>query len=145
MSDEKLERTETAEESVVVEERKRWGFFGLPFTFTVYRMNHKKLTVQSGLLSTHEDDILLYRVMDTSLCRTLWQKLFKLGSIRVASTDQSLPELVIKNIRNAREFKELLDERVERERLRMRVRSGEILEGDEDLLDFDSVHDDLKS
>ncbi|MBE6768018.1 MAG: PH domain-containing protein [Ruminococcaceae bacterium] len=145
MSEEKLERTETAEDSVVVEERKRWGFLGLPFTFTVYRMNQKKLTVQSGLLSTHEDDILLYRIMDTSLCRTLWQKLFKLGSVRVASTDQSLPELVIKNIRNARDFKELLDERVERERLRMKVRSGELLEGDEDFTDFDGMHDDLRS
>lgn len=145
MSEEKLERTEPAEETAVVEERKRWGFFGLPFTFTVYRMNQKKLTVQSGLLSTHEDDILLYRIMDTSLCRTLWQKLFNLGSVRVASTDQSLPELVIKNIRNARDFKELLDERVERERLRMRVRSGELLEGDEDFTDFDGMHDDLKS
>ncbi len=145
MSEEKLERTETAEDPVVVEERKRWGFLGLPFTFTVYRMNQKKLTVQSGLLSTHEDDILLYRIMDTSLCRTLWQKLFKLGSVRVASTDQSLPELVIKNIRNAREFKEILDERVESERLRMRVRSGELLEGDEDFTDFDGMHDDLRS
>ncbi len=132
-------------ESVTVEERKRWGFFALPFTFTVYRLSNKKLTVQSGLLTTHEDDILLYRIMDTSICRTLWQKLFGLGSVRVASNDQSLPELVIKNIRNAREFKELLDERVERERLRMRVRTGELLDGDEEALDFDGMHSDLES
>ena len=143
MSEEKLRNTEETDVTVVVQERKRWGFFGLPFTFTVYRMNEKKLTVQSGLLSTHEDDILLYRIMDTSLCRTLWQKLFKLGSVRVASTDQSLPELVIKNIRNAREFKEILDERVEHERLRMRVRSGELLEGDEIPGDFDGMHENL--
>ena len=62
MSEEKLERTETAEDSVVVEERKRWGFLGLPFTFTVYRMNQKKLTVQSGLLSTHSLPLYLYSV-----------------------------------------------------------------------------------
>ena len=145
MSEEKTVHTETSEDTVVVEERKRWGFFGLPFTFTVYRMNEKKLTVQSGLLSTHEDDILLYRIMDTSLCRTLWQKLFKLGSVRVASTDQSLPELVIKNIRNSREFKDILDERVECERLRMKVRSGELLEGDEDSGNFGDMHGDLNS
>ena len=114
----------------IVEERQRWGFFGLPFTFTIYRMNDKKLTVQTGLLTTNEDDILLHRIMDTSLSRTLWQKMFKLGNIRIASSDQSLPELVIKNIRNAREFKDTLDERVESERLRMRVHIGEMLEGD---------------
>ena len=135
--------SETIHEVTIIEERKRWGLFGLPFSFTIYRLNDKKLTVQSGLLTTHEDDILLYRIMDTSLCRTLWQKLFRLGSVRVASTDQSLPELVIKNIRNPRAFKELLDERVERERLRMRVRTGELLEGDEERLDFDGMHDDF--
>lgn len=128
------ETTKTHTESIM-EERKRWGFFALPFTFTVYRMNEKKLTVQTGLLTTNEDDILLHRIMDTSLSRTLWQKLFKLGSIRIASSDQSLPELVIKNIRNAREFKDVLDERVESERLRMRVHIGEILEGDKAALE----------
>ncbi len=119
----------------VVEERKRWGFFGLPFTFTIYRMNEKKLTVQTGLLTTNEDDILLHRIMDTSLSRTLWQKLFKLGSIRIASTDQSSPELVIKNIRNFRAFKDTLDERVESERLRMRVHIGEVYDGDNDAIE----------
>lgn len=129
-------------DAIQIEERKRWVFFGLPFTFTTYVMNHKKLTVRSGLLTTHEDDILLYRIMDTSLCRTLWQKLFGLGSIRVASSDQSLPELVIRNIRNSRDFKEELDERVEKERLRMRVRSGELFDADGDG-DFDDMHKDL--
>jgi len=128
------ENKETLADSIV-EERKRWGFFGLPFTFTVYRMNDKKLTVQTGLLTTNEDDILLHRIMDTSLSRTLWQKMFKLGSIRIASSDQSLPELVIKNIRNVRAFKDTLDERVESERLRMRVHIGEMLEGDKAALE----------
>ncbi len=125
--------TENNAEYPVVEERKRWGFFGLPFTFTVYRMNDKKLTVQTGLLTTNEDDILLHRIMDTSLSRNLWQKLFKLGNIRIASTDQTLPELVIKNIRNVREFKDVLDERVENERIRMRVHIGEVYDGDTDV------------
>ncbi len=129
-----MSETDTVQdrENALIEERKRWTFFGLPFTFTTYSFNEKKLTVRSGLLTTHEDDILLYRVMDTSLCRTLWQKLFRLGSIRVASSDQSLPELVIKNIRHSRDFKDELDERVERERLRMRVRTGEYLDADGD-------------
>lgn len=118
------------EEELHVEERKRWLFFGLPFTFTVYQLTAKKLTVRTGLLTTVEDDILLYRIMDTSLRRTLPQKLFGLGSIRIASSDHSLPELVIKNIRNAREFKEMLDSQIEKERLRLRFRTGELADGD---------------
>ncbi len=126
-----------------IRERRRWTFFGLPLSFTTYALNRKKLTVRTGLLTTNEDDILLYRVMDTSLRRTLGQKIFGLGSIHVASSDQSLPELVIKNIRHPRDFKEELDERVEAERLRMRVRSGEIYGGDaHDHDHFDDHFDD---
>lgn len=124
----------------LIQERKRWLFFGLPFTFTSYLLSDRKLTVRSGLLTTNEDDILLYRVMDTSLRRTLMQKLFGLGSIHIASSDQSLPELVIKNIRNSRDFKDVLDSRVEADRLRMRVRTGEFMDVDGDgMPDFDNM------
>ncbi len=116
------------QEDFEVRERKRLLFFGLPFTFTTYTLRPKKLTVSAGLFTTVEDDILLYRIKDTSLKRTLWQKLFRLGSIAVASSDHSIPELVIKNIRNVREFKELLDEQVEKERIRMRFRAGEFMD-----------------
>lgn len=121
--------TEDAQE-LNVEERRRWLFFALPFTFTVYHLTNKKLTVRTGLFTTVEDDILLYRIMDTSYRRNLLQKLFGLGSIRVASSDHSMPELVIKNIRGAREFKELLDNQIEKERLRIRFRTGEYTGGD---------------
>lgn len=104
------------EEEFELRERKRWLFFGLPFTFTTYRLTNKKLTVVSGLLTTVEDDILLYRIMDTSLRRSLFQKLFGLGCIRVASSDHSLPEMEIHNIRNAKEFKDALDAQIEHER-----------------------------
>ena len=99
-------------EPFTLTERRRWLFSGLPFTFTTYTLTEKKLVLKTGLLTTVEDDILLYRVRDTSLRRTVWQKLFRLGSILVASSDQSRPELVIKNIRGVREFKEALDEQV---------------------------------
>lgn len=120
------------EDAFELRERKRWLFFGLPFTFTTYQLTNRKLTVVSGLLTTVEDDILLYRIMDTSLRRTLLQKLFRLGSIRVASSDHSHPELVIRNIRNAKVFKEALDAQVEQERLRMRFRTGEYMGVDMD-------------
>lgn len=131
------ERDETLE----IVERKRWLFFGLPFTFTTYVLTNKKLTLRTGLLSTTEDDVLLYRIMDTSLRRSLWQKIFGLGSIWIASSDQSLPELVVKNIRHVREFKEDLDNQIESERLRMRFRTGEYMDG----ADLDCDHEDHQS
>lgn len=114
--------------NVSITERKRWGFFGLPFTFTTYTLTPKKLTVRQGVITTTEDDILLYRVMDTSLTRTLLQKIFKLGTLKVISSDKTLPNLEIKNIRNYKAFKDLLEESVEKERLRMRLRTGEMID-----------------
>lgn len=125
------------EEAFELREKKRWLFFGLPFTFTTYQLTNKKLTVISGLLTTVEDDILLYRIMDTSLRRSLLQKLFRLGCIRIASSDHSHPELNIHNIRNAKKFKEILDAQVEHERLRMRFRTGEYMSMDTDGEDLD--------
>lgn len=113
---------------ISITERKRWAFFGLPFTFTTYTLSPKKLTVQQGLVTTSEDDILLYRVMDVSQTRTLIQKMFRLGTLKVVSSDKSMPNLEIKNIRNFKAFKELLGESVEKERLRMRFRTGEMID-----------------
>ena len=89
MKDDKINgasaRPEEPQDDFEVRERKRWTFFGLPFTFTTYTLTPKKLTVQTGLFTTAEDDILLFRIMDTSYRRTFIQKLFGLGNILVAS------------------------------------------------------------
>ena len=115
-------------------ERKRWSFLGLPFTFTKYVLQSNKLVVDSGLFTTVEDDILLYRVMDVSLRRTLFQKMFGLGTIQVISSDKTSSNLEIRNIKHYREFKDALTERVDRERLRMRTRTSEMVGiiGDDD-------------
>ncbi len=137
-AEEEMDGIQEQEEEFELRERKRWLFFGLPFTFTTYRLTNKKLTMVSGLLTTVEEDILLYRIMDTSLRRSLFQKLFGLGCIRVASSDHSHPELEIHNIRNAKVFKEALDAQVEHERIRMRFRTGEYMGAD---MDGDGVPD----
>ena len=127
MNDYENNRTTESEEPFELCERKRWAFFGLPFTFTTYTLSNKKLTLRTGLLTTVEDDVLLYRIMDTTYRRTLVQRLFGLGTIVVASSDHSKPELIIKNIRNSKDFKEALDDQIEHERLRMRFRTGEYM------------------
>ena len=73
-----------------------------------------------------ENEILLYRIIDMELSKTLFQKIFKLGTVTVKSKDASHPILEIKNIKNARAFRDSLAEAVENERLRMKVRQGEV-------------------
>lgn len=123
---------EQPQEEFAWTERKRLLFFGLPLTFTTYTLSNKKLELKTGLLTTVVNDILLYRVMDTTLTRSLFQKLFRLGSVQIVSSDKTHPNLCIHNIRNARDFKEALDEQVEHERLRMRFRTGEYIDNDGD-------------
>lgn len=124
--------------SPVIKERKRWLFFGLPLTFTKYVLTSKSLQLNRGLFTTTEDDLLLFRVMDVSMRRSLFQKMAGLGTLTVQSSDKTTPRLVVKNIKHVRQFKEALDEKVEKERLRMRFRTGEYmgdLDGDDSILD----------
>ena len=124
--------------SPVIKERKRWLFFGLPLTFTKYVLTSKSLQLNRGFFTTTEDDLLLFRVMDVSVRRSLFQKKTGLGTLTIQSSDKTNPRLVIKNIKHIHQFKQALDERVEKERLRMRFRTGEYmgdLDGDDSVLD----------
>ncbi len=116
----------------VLKERKRWLFFGLPFTFTKYLLDAKRLKLCKGLLNTTEDDLLLYRVMDVTVRRSLAQRMAGLGTIILLSSDKTNPTLEVKNIKHVHAFKDALDERVESERIRMRFRAGEYVETDDD-------------
>ena len=64
--------------------------FGLPWTFTKYSLSEDRLFISTGLLSTKEDEVRLYRIMDLSLERKLWQRLFGLGTIKCCSADKTL-------------------------------------------------------
>ena len=94
------------ENDLIMRERKRWGFFGIPWTFTKYNLRKKKLVIETGLFKSIENEILLYRIVDITYSRALFQKIFKLGTIVVHARDKTTPVLVIKNIRHSREFKD---------------------------------------
>ena len=85
----------------------------MPITFTEYSLSDDRLFVKRGLMKTEYEETLLYRIRDISLTRTLGQKMFGVGTITVRSVDQSAPTIVIKNIKNSYETKELLHKMVE--------------------------------
>ena len=109
-------------------DRKRWTFFGLPWTFTKY-------------ICTSEE-IRLYRIMDLTLERSFVQRLFGLGTITCDTVDKSTPKLCIKNVKDSRRVKELISEAVEKERVKKRVSSREYMTVDDDCdCDCDCDHD----
>ena len=116
------------ENNLLMKERRRWLFFGIPWTFTKYSIWTKKLVIEQGLFKSVENEILLYRIVDLTYSRTLFQKIFKLGTLVVNASDKTTPVLVIKNIKHSREFKEKLSEMVEKDRIRMKMRQSEFVD-----------------
>lgn len=113
-------------------DRKRLTLFGLPWTFTKYICTSEKFLIQSGVFSTKEEEVRLYRILDLTLERSLLQRLFGLGTIVCDTVDKSSPKLVIKNVKNSRKVKDLLSESVEKERMKKRVSSREVMAAEDE-------------
>lgn len=116
---------------VVWQDRKRI-IFGLPWTFTKYVLTKEKLLIQTGILNTKEEEVRLYRIMDVTLRRSLWERLFGLGTIHCCSADKSTPEFDIKWIPDSDAVKEKLSDLVEAERMAKRVSSREFMSDEDD-------------
>lgn len=117
-----------AERNVIWSDRKR-TLFGLPLSFTKYTLTEERLFIQTGLFTTVEDEVRLYRILDVKLTRTLGQKIFGVGSIHVCSADKSMADFEITSVKNSAEVKEKLSELVEKNRIEKRVMNREAMFG----------------
>lgn len=102
-------------------ERKRWVFFGLPFTFTIYTVKEEILTVDTGFLSKEENDCYMYKVQDVTLKTSLLERIFGLGTIICYTGDTTNPQLVMAHIKNARAIKDFILEQSEIARRKRRT------------------------
>ena len=106
-------------------DRKR--YLGLPLSFTRYALSHDRLFLSVGFFSVKDDDILLYRIRDISVKRTLWQRLFGVGTVTVQSSDKTHPTLELKNVKDPMRVRETLHDLVEEMKQKRRMRFGEIM------------------
>ena len=125
MAESKLPQTNQNE--ILWKARKRLTFFGLPWTFTVYRLTKDRLLIKTGFFTTREDEVRLYRILDISLKRTLIQKLFGLGTIQCHSSDKTMGHFDIVNVKNSYDVKNLLSDLIEKERMEKRVSNREFI------------------
>lgn len=120
-------------------DRKR--FFGMPLSFTQYRLSEDRLFCETGFLNVKSDEVLLYRVRDLRLTMSLGQRIFGVGTVCVVSSDKSIPHLDLKNVKDPRMVKELIHRNVEAAKDQRRMRATELLGGEDDLVGQDHDED----
>ncbi len=102
-------------------ERKRWLFFGLPFTFTRYRIRENMITIESGLLKKVENDCYMYKVQDVELVASLAERLVGVGTVVCYTGDTTHPRLELVHVKCAKEIKDFILEASEAARMKRRT------------------------
>ena len=110
-------------------------YFGMPISFTRYRLSEDRLFLSVGFLNIKDEEILLYRIRDIATKRNLWQRIFGVGTVTVVSSDKTMPTLTLQNVKDPVMVKELIHKQVEEMKIQRRVRFGEIMTTDTDDMD----------
>lgn len=114
-------------EKILWTDRKRHTIFSLPLSFTKYTLTETKLIIQRGCFNLREDEIQLYRVRDIAFKQNFYERLCRVGSIHLCSTDAMTPEIDIRRIKNPRDVKEVLSKTIEACRKANGIRTSEII------------------
>jgi len=120
---------------MVWQSRKR-TWFGAPWTFTIYSFDEERFYLKKGVLTQTHDEVRLYRITDISYKATLIQRIFGMGTITIKSSDKSLGNFELINVKNVADVKEQLSNFIETQRTAHGVRSREFIGGFDDD-DFD--------
>ena len=119
------------------QERKRWLLFGLPFTFTKYTLTEEQIIINTGFLNQEENNCYMYKVQDTVLSTSLLQRMAGIGTVTCKTGDVTHPQLVMKNIKNARAIKDFIVENSAEQRMQRRTINTLNIDADADPSDFD--------
>ena len=112
-------------------ERKRiWC--GLPWTFTVYSFDEERIFVDTGFFNKRQDEIRMYRVLDITMTRSFGQRIFGMGSIQLKTSDKTMGDFEIKNIKKVMDVKMQLSDLIESNREKKRVVSREFMSSNEE-------------
>jgi len=122
-------------------ERKRiWC--GLPWTFTVYSFDEERIFVDTGFFNKRQDEIRMYRVLDITVTRKFGQRIFGMGSIQLKTSDKTMGDFEIKNIKKVMDVKMQLSDLIEANREKKRITGREFMTSGGEM-DFELPDDDL--
>ena len=118
-------------------ERKRWLFLGLPFTFTVYHVGEDTLTIDKGFFNKTEDDCYMYKIQDVKHSATLVERMFGLGTVTCFTADVTDRTLILKHIKHSKDVKNYLFEKSEAARIKRRTLNMQNISADPLMVEFD--------
>jgi membrane protein YdbS with pleckstrin-like domain len=75
---------------------------------TFYRLTPDRLEYHRGLLGKKVDNIDLFRVADYKMDRSILDRIFGIGTIRLFSSDKTDPEFLIYKVKNPKQVFEIL-------------------------------------
>tara|TARA_B100000579_G_scaffold16532_1_gene11700 strand:+ start:92 stop:496 length:405 start_codon:yes stop_codon:yes gene_type:complete len=81
--------------------------------FTIYELTKTRLRLKTGILSQKIEDTELYRVRDYSIDKPFWFRIFRLGHIKILTSDKSNPEINLYAISKVENTAELIRYNVE--------------------------------
>lgn len=91
----------------------------------VYTLTDQRLKTTRGILSKVTEDLELYRVRDTRLQQSVWQRIFGLGEVVLNTTDASTPVVTLPWLPQAEALREKIRALVEARREAKGVRTLE--------------------
>ena len=81
--------------------------------FTIYELTKTRLRLKTGIFSQQIEDTELYRVRDYSIDKPFWFRIFRLGHIKILTSDKSNPEIKLYAISKVENTAELIRYNVE--------------------------------
>ncbi|MBR6581632.1 MAG: PH domain-containing protein [Ruminococcus sp.] len=106
---------------------KKRTLFGLPLSFTRYYLTPTKFITRAGLFNVEEDEIDLYKIIDKSVQRPFFQRLFGCGTIVIHSKDADTPTKEVKSIKSVRQVSNLIDKHMNNMRDRYGIRGRDMV------------------
>ena len=139
----RIDKRQLVKEDTEWADRKR-TFLGLPWSFTRYKLTKTRLVSDIGFFSRNVNEILLYRILDMEIHRTLGQRIFGVGDVLLFTADPSSPNFRIRSVKQSPDVKSLISSLAEAERISKNVVGREmygVADGAADIADGADGHD----
>lgn len=107
-------------DQVVWTDKKR-PFLNWPLSFTRYTLYPDRFMVDYGILFRRQTELRLYRIKDIGMIQGPFQRLVRVGNIRIITADASSPRYMLIGVKNPQEFLRMFSHLIECERSRVRV------------------------